>query len=222
MSKQNIIYVFLDEGGNFDFSEKGTKFFSLTSVSMKRPFPLHSSLDSYKYDLLEYGLDTEYFHCTNDNTHVRNKVFEILKEQVDSFRIDSLVIEKPKTGFSLQKPEKFYPKMLGYLLRYVIEAYNATQIDEIIVITDQIPINKKRNAIEKSIKKILSELLPNDVQYKLFHHSSKAHHGLQIADYCNWAIFRKWERIDTEYYDLIKTAIKSEYDIFQAGSRRYY
>ena len=45
---------------------------------------------------------------------------------------------------------------------------------------------------------------------------------LQIADYCTWAIQRKWEKNDSRSYDLIKDKIVSEYDIFRFGSTYYY
>ena len=38
--------------------------------------------------------------------------------------------------------------------------------------------------------------------------------GLQLADYCSWAIARKREQGKTDYYDLIKGKIKSEYVLF--------
>ena len=34
-------YIFLDEAGNFDFSQNGTRYFVLTSVSTRRPFAAH-------------------------------------------------------------------------------------------------------------------------------------------------------------------------------------
>jgi hypothetical protein len=37
--------------------------------------------------------------------------------------------------------------------------------------------------------------------------------ALQAIDYCLWAVFRKWERGDSRYYDLIKSKIRSEYDL---------
>jgi len=44
----NCAYLFLDEGGNFDFSSTGTRYFILTSVATQRPFPAHASLDDFK------------------------------------------------------------------------------------------------------------------------------------------------------------------------------
>ena len=45
---------------------------------------------------------------------------------------------------------------------------------------------------------------------------------LQVADYCCWAIGRKWERGDTRSYDLIATKIQSEFDLFRRGAARHY
>jgi len=45
---------------------------------------------------------------------------------------------------------------------------------------------------------------------------------LQIADYCAWAIQRKWERQDLRSYDLIRAKIRSEYDLWAKGTDYYY
>jgi len=215
-------YVFLDEGGNFDFSPNGTRYFALSSVAMRRPFPAHGPLDDYKHDCLEYGLDTEYFHCADDNTHVRRRVFELITEHLDSLCVDSLIVEKPKAGPALRPVEAFYPRMLCYLLRYVIERELVNGVEEVIVITDTIPVKRKRRAVEKAIKTVLAEMLPGGMRHRIRHHQSRSHYGLQVADYCNWAVFRKWQRGDSEFYDLIKPALRSEFDIFRTGVTYYY
>lgn len=216
------VYIFLDEGGNLDFSPKGTKFYTMSAITTVRPFHLHMPLDDYIYDLIEWGKDIEYFHCADDNKHVRDKVFSIIVEKQNGFQVDSIVIEKRKTGTALQEAKKFYPKMLGYLLRYVVERLDRSCIDEIIVITDSIPVARKKQAIEKAIKQTLAEMLPVDCKYRVFHHASRSHFGLQIADYCNWAIFRRWETEDDFYWQKIKECIKSEFNIFRSGSTYYY
>lgn len=222
----NCAYIFLDEGGNFDFSPTGTRHFILTSVATRRPFFAHGSLDEFKHDCLEYGLeyglDTEYFHCTDDNPHVRGKVFGLIAGHLESLRIDCLVVEKPKTGPALRDDKRFYPEMLGHLLKWVIPRELKGGVDEVIVITDTIPIQKKRQAIEKAIKGALANMLPVGMRYRILHHASRSHYGLQIADYCNWAVFRKWQKGEVEFYDLIKPALKSEFEIFRTGTRLYY
>jgi hypothetical protein len=106
-------YLFLDEAGNFDFSPKGTRYFVLTSVSTRRPFAAHGPLDDYKHDCLEYGLNTEYFHCADDNARVRGRVFEVIASHLDGLRIDSLIVEKAKIDPALREDKRFSRRCWG-------------------------------------------------------------------------------------------------------------
>lgn len=217
-----VAYLFLDEGGNFDFSASGSRYFTMTSVLKFRPFETSNRLAALRYDLIETGLDIEYFHASEDRQAVRDRVFGILDEDLDRFEVDSIIVEKPKTGPGLQAPNQFYPRMLGYLLQYVLKRLPFKDVVEVIVITDQLPIQKKRKAVEKAIKHTLKEMLPNDVPYRLLHHSSKSASGLQIADYFNWAIFRAWERGDRRSLEKVAPVIKSQFEIFRNGTAYYY
>lgn len=217
-----LAYIFLDEGGNLDFSCKGSRYFTLTAVSQRRPFPAVEPLITLKWDLIECGLDIEYFHASEDRQAVRDRVFEVVRGHLGSIRLDSLIVEKRKTGPSLQGEDQFYPRMLGYLLQYVLRGAPAAGSDEVLVFTDTIPVNKKRRVVEKVIKHTLTQELPVGAKYRLFHHCSRSCMGLQIADYCNWAIFRKWERGDLRSYEVARPAILSEFDIFRMGKRYYY
>ncbi len=212
------LFIFLDEGGNFDFSPTGTKYFTLTSVTMARPFKMADPLDELKYDLIESGLDIECFHATEDRQAVRDSVFKIIQQHLENIQIDTLIVEKRKTTPHLQADSQFYPRMLGYLLRYLLErllldGYLPKDVDKVIIITDQIPIKKKKKLVEGAIKQNLKDILP-DIPYRIMHHASKSSMELQIADYCNWAIYRKWDKSDSRSYDLIKDGIRSEFDIF--------
>ncbi len=189
---------------------------------MVRPFSMCSRLDDYKYDVVEFGKDLEKFHCCEDNSYIKKKVFEIIEENLLEIRIDSLIIRKCKTGPALRVEEKFYSTMLGYLLRYIMEPIDFQIVEEVCVITDSLPTKRKKSAFKKAIKTRLSKSISNTASYRIYHHSSAAHYGLQIADYCNWAIMRKWERGDDEYYSRIKSAITSEFEIFRNGRVKYY
>ncbi len=216
------VYMFLDESGNLDFSERGTKYFVLTSVCIKRPFGINSLLESYKYDLLEWGLEQEYFHCSEDNRHVRAGVIKRIAGYVDDLRVDSVIVEKRKTAPALTMDRRFYPEMLGRLVKYVIRATPISTDDEVIIITDTIPIQRKRQAIQRAIKVVLARMMPERPKYRLLHHDSRSHYGIQIADYCAWAIFRKHEQGDTHTYQQIREAVRSEFDIFCNGTAYYY
>lgn len=216
------LYIFVDEGGNFDFSSSGTKYFTITCVTTTRPFFWDSSFPTLKYDLIEEDLDLEYFHASEDREMVRDRVFSLIEDYLGSLRIDSVIVEKRKTGPALQPLVKFYPRMLGYLLRYVFQGVNSGKHKGVVVLTDRIPVERKRRAVEKAIKTTLSDILPTTTNYRVFHHESRSCIGLQVADYCNWAIYRKRSKSDFHSYKRIKSAIRSEFDIFRTGQMYYY
>lgn len=204
-------YIFLDESGNFDFSASGTRYLVLTSVGMRRPFPASDRLDDYKYECIEQGTDIEYFHCYDDRKNVRNAVFDVIAAHLDSLRIHCLVVEKAITDPALRETARLYPWMLGCLLRRALHAELHAGADEVIVITDTIPVNKKRKAVEKSIQLAAARKQLPKLKYRILHHQSRSHCGLQIADYCCWAIFRKWQTGEHTWYDRIRPAVRGEF-----------
>ena len=207
-------YIFLDESGNFDFGASGTRYLVLTSIGMCRPFPAWGQLDDYKYRCIENGTDIEYFHCYDDRKNVRHAVFDVIAAHLDNMRIHCVVIEKAKNPPTMRETKRLYLWMLGYLLKAALSEELNTGAKEVIVITDTIPVNKKRKAVEKSIQRALAEKQPPKVTYRILHHQSRSHYGLQVADYCCWAIFRKWERKDSTWYDRIKPAVRREANVF--------
>jgi len=221
MKPADSLYIFLDEGGNFDFSATGSRYFTLTTVTTTEPTCWDAELAMLKYSLIEGGENLEYFHATEDRQTVRDQVFTIIQGHLQRMRLDTLVVEKRKTRPAIRDFEELYPRMLGYLLRYVLRGHPRPH-REVVIITDRIPVNKKRTAIEKAVKQALASWMPPNTHYCLFHHASMSSYGLQVADYCNWAIGIKWERGEMRSHILIQPAIHSEFDIFWRGTRLYY
>jgi hypothetical protein len=60
------------------------------------------------------------------------------------------------------------------------------------------------------------------VTYNLLHHPSCSHYGLQVADYCNWAVLRKWQKDERFYYEKLRSSLVSELDIFRSEPVRWY
>jgi len=217
-----FLYIFLDEAGNLDFSPTGTKYFLLGALTKERPFHAYKELTELKYDLAELGLDLEYFHAAEDNQATRNRVFDIVRGNLGGVRVDALVVEKCKTGPAMRAEEQFYPRMLGCLLDYILKQHDLSLYREVIVFTDTLPVQKRRTALEKAVKTTLAAVLPSTARYRLLHHASKSNLDLQIADYCTWAIYRKWNSGDARSYQHIQSAVTSEFDIFRTSTTRYY
>jgi hypothetical protein len=63
-----------------------------------------------------------------------------------------------------------------------------------------------------------SAMLPSTVRYRVLHHASKSNLDLQIADYCTWAIYRKWNGQDARSFQRVQPAVRREWDVLQTGT----
>lgn len=212
------LYLFFDESGNLDFSGKGTKFFAFGCLTTKDPASLLHPLAALRYELLEKGVDLEFFHAAEDRQSVRNMVFAILAE-VGGFEFDAVLIEKSKTPPALHDPPQFYPRFARDLLSRVFQRFQSHE--PIILVTDRLPIKRKREAVEKALRSFLRNDLGSR-PFTIVHHSSAAHLCLQAADYCMWAIYRKWSLDDDRSYNLIRSFVKTEVDILRGSEEHFY
>jgi len=115
-----ILYIFVDESGDMNFSKNGTKYFTLTALSKIRPFVIYEPLVNLKYDLWEKGIEFEYFHASEDTYITRREVFELISKNLSKFTADCVVVEKSKTNPSLQTPAQFYKKIFEILFNYIL------------------------------------------------------------------------------------------------------
>jgi len=222
-TSRQVLYIFLDEAGNFDFSPTGTAYFTFTAFSLKRPFGGVTELVNLKYDLWEAGLELERFHAAEDRQIVRDRVFQIIGQHLPDCRVDCQIVEKRKTNPGLHKDHgRFYHTIVDILLRHVLAKQSSTPA-KVIVVADQIPVERKRKEIEKATKLTLAWWSKQSgAPYSVMFHSSKSDLNLQIADYLNWAVFRKWERNDQRSHSLISRFVTSEFETFKRGSDVYY
>jgi hypothetical protein len=216
--KPRFLYIFLDEAGNLDFSRNGSKYFVLGGITKERPFHAYKELTEFKYDQVERGTALEYFHASENAQAVRNGVFDIIQKNLDGVSVDAIIVEKQKVEAMLREEELFLPKVLGTLLREILQHYPLAGLAEVIVFTDSLPVQRKRGAVEKGVKMTLAAMLPAGVRYRVLHHASKSNMDLQIADYCVWAIYRKWNGLDTRSFDRIRAAVRREWDVLSAGN----
>jgi len=60
------------------------------------------------------------------------------------------------------------------------------------------------------------------LRYDIFHHCSASSVNLQIIDYIGWAVHRKYEMDDVNYYNKIKEYIIDEDIVTKDRKNRYY
>lgn len=214
------LYVFIDESGNLDFSNKGTKFFVLSAITAIAPIESSQKLQSLKYLLLSQGNggdEYQYFHASEDKQSVRDSVFsEIAK--MSSIRINYIFAEKRKTHFHYHN-SKFYGLLGEALTKYLLLKNSKTEYEKIILIFDQALSKKERGNFLKKVKPALKQIAK---PYAIYFHRTMSDFNGQIADYCAWAKYVSLERDEFRPLEVIKNIPQDSFDIFREGETFYY
>lgn len=219
----NYLYVFIDVSGNYDYSPTGTMSLVITSTLCTDINPGVLELYAVKHEVIDQGIDLEYFHAAEDRQPVREKIFDIISG-LTHLRIDSIIVEKSKVDPNLRPLNKFYPTMVEYLLQYPFHprGIDITRFDKVLIFMDRESTRaKEKDAITKAVKLYLARHL-RGVPYALSMHSSASHPYLQIVDYCSWALYVKWERGETRPFNKIKNLVSSEFLIYRNKKAKWY
>jgi hypothetical protein len=211
--------LFFDESGDLSFHNSSSRYCLFGVLSTFDPTPINRALTDERYRLLAEGTNLQRFHAAEDLQAVRDRGFTALTE-AGEFEFDVIVVEKRKTPPDLCDPARFYPHFGSQLLEAVFERH-PDPAEDIILITDTIPLKKHRKAVEKTFRQYVRRHL-EERRFAIHHHSSKAHPGLQAVDYCTWAVFRKYQRGDERSYDLIRPFIRTENEVFSGETKLYY
>lgn len=224
------LYVFIDEGGDFNFSPSGSKVYTISATITHCPWELLDNVSQLKHTVLAQEIHSHLgqkyleehlchcFHATEDQQAVRDDFFKIIGE-MKSIRAHAVVVRKNRTNPNLREPHKFYPKIAGYLLDYIFKKY---EYSKLCIFVDSMPVNNQREIFLKAIKSEIKAKKPRQ-DFSIFFPKSASNTFLQVSDYINWAIFRKWEKDDERSYDLIKDKLgKPELDLFAKGDYEYY
>ena len=221
-------YVFSDEAGdfNFDRKENSSKYFIICTTTMDS-YDIGTELLNLRRNLLCEGISANgYFHATTDTQEVRNRVFDIIKS--NEFQIDATILEKSKAKPQVRPPDKlsgsvnirFYKYALHYHMKYF--GPKLTQkYQRILFFVASIGDRKKSDIFKNEINDVAEQSI-NNVEWNIGFWKAESDPCIQIADYCCWAIQRKWELNDMRSYDLIKDKIHSEFDLWKYGNKHYY
>lgn len=215
-----IRHVFADEAGNFDFSNKqsASRYFVLCTVTLDDS-AVGDALLALRRELAWKGHNRQsVFHATEDPQAVRDSVFALLGTQ--QFRVDATILEKCKAQPHLRSDELLY-KMAWFLHFKYVAPRIASSNDRLFVAASSLGTKKARGLFHTAVDDVVHQVTPCS-SHCVVSWPAESDPCLQVADYCTWAIQRKWERADPRSHALIAPKIRSEADIWAPGSVRYY
>lgn len=214
-------YVFADESGNFDFSRSASasRYFILVTLSLSDCSLGQEVLDLRRELAWEgHGLETE-FHATEDKQAVRDRVFALLATR--DFRIDATILEKSKARPPIRGTDERFYQLAWYLHMKYVSPLVLGASDQVLVIGASIGTRRQRSGFRNAVSDVARQVLPTG-RFQVASWSAASDPCLQVADYCAWALQRKWERADDRSYRLIASQIHTEFDAFAIGGVHYY
>lgn len=214
-------HLFTDEAGDFAFNPgpKASRYFIVCSVTME-DCSIGESLLRLRRELewAEMPLG-DAFHASTDKQAVRDEVFKVLADE--RFRIDATILEKSKAQPHIRASSAVFYQ---YAWFYHFKGFGRTIAPpgtELHLTTASIGTKKNQAAYTTAVNNVVQQVIPN-VKWVTTFTKAASDPCLQVADYCTWAIQRKWERNDPRSYDLIKHRIFSEFDLWRFGDTHYY
>ncbi len=215
-------YIYGDESGNFDFSNNrgASRYFILTTVAFD-DHSLANRLGELRRDMAWDRPDSAlgFFNATNDEQRVRDAVFEVIGKY--DFRVDATILEKRRAFPEFHQDEvSFYDFAWRHHVKFVVPEV-ALPGDELLVVAASIRIKKKQAAFRAAIRQVMREVSTTN-EFRCAMWGAAVDTSLQIADYCAWAIQRKWELGDDWSHRLIQDKIRSEFDLFAGMGETFY
>jgi len=214
-------FIFADEAGCFGFDRKPnvSRYFILCTVVMEN-CGVGTELLALRRKLAWEGKELgEYFHACTDAQVVRDAVFDTIGQS--HFTVQATIMEKSKAQPQIRATR---PRFYQYGWYYHFKFGTAREIGkdaETLITTASIGTKKERKSFEEPIADVMRQTI-TPKKWRTDFCPAAADPCLQVADYCAWAIQRKWERADDRSYVLIKNRITYEYDLWARGTQHFY
>lgn len=215
-------FVYADEAGCFTFNRNKnvSKYFIIATIVTDDWEAMSLGLQRLRKELLVKNLPLgDYFHATTDAQSVRDEVYsEIVKY---NFSIQATICEKSKAQRQVTSSKARFYKTPWYFHCRLGIAPLLKSPTGVFITAASLGTRKEKTAFKNALDDIREQSFPT-TPCRVDFLPCAADPCLQVADYCAWAIQRKWERNDSRSYNIIKSRITREYDLWERGKDHFY
>ncbi len=208
-----MAYIFLDESGDLGFGKKSSKWFLFTLVVVDNPRKLERLIKKVRKTIRKkYKHVLSELHAYHADDVTRIRVLKAIAKL--DIAVVTTILNKQKVYVDLQNQKNY---LYNYTANIILDRLmNATLVDgakEMYLVVDR--KDTKKNLRQNFISYI-SEAMNKRKRggFKMTLAASHDEKGLQAVDFISWAIFRKYEKGDCEFYEIIKSKIVDERLLF--------
>ena len=197
-------YAFMDESGTVG-AATGTHFLVVTVISLSNPRDVERPIRrAFRHALKRFGskLALSEVKATDfDESAILRLLSEIAEEDVT---IVATVVDQYAIRYPPKEMESIYRQAVAWAVRRLAEVFPRLDLS----IDRRYTNAHLRRLLEKAIRDEM-ETLPHQ-NIIIQQENSITRKELQAADAVAWAIFQKYERGDSRFYDVIESKIADE------------
>lgn len=191
--KDDYHYSFIDESGNTSpFS--GSRFFVVALLDTRDPRKVELHVRRLHK---RFGTSLKSGELKASESQVKTIVkflSTIAKEQIE---IIAIIVDKKSILRTPNNNEKIYREAVSLAVSYAVRRWQKVEI----YLDKRYTSKRLRKALEREIRERITDF-PGQVVI-IHQEDSIARKELQAADFISWAFFQKYERGDSQYFDII-------------------
>ena len=203
-----MLYLYLDESGDlgFDFfTKKPSKYFTITVMLVKGVDDRKQIAKAVKRTIKNKLKKTTSFELKGTKQSINiKKYFYRHVESVD-FELYALTLNKRRVyDYLHQRKDRVY----NFIARNVLDVIPFSNASvRVSFIIDKSKSKKEIKEFNNYIIRQLEGKIDPFIPIYIDHHLSHEDLPLQAVDLFSWGIFRKYERNDTEWYEIFKEKV---------------
>ncbi|MFH1286578.1 MAG: DUF3800 domain-containing protein [Candidatus Magasanikbacteria bacterium] len=208
-----MAHIFLDESGDLGFSKGSSEWFLFTILLTKKHRRVEKVVKKVHKGLRKKYKNVGELHAYHSDDITKKRMLKKLSE-LEDVNILCVLLNKKKVYLDLQNQNNY---LYNYTANIILDRlHNKDIVSENEVIKLCIDQKYTNKFIEDNFENYLTKKLDgwkND-NITMLVKPSHTEKCLQAVDFISWAIFRKYERGDYEFYDIIKDKIIEERLLF--------
>lgn len=208
-----MAYIFLDESGDLGFKKTSSKWFIFTIAIVSNPRSLEKVVKKVWRSLRKKHKHLGELHASKEKDVTCRRMLKILSESED-LSVMCVILNKKKVYVDLQNQKNSLYNFTANILLDRLHNRKIVSSSEPIHLYIDRKDTKKR--LRENFIRYLTGSMENrrNGKFKVELHSSYENKALQAVDFISWAVFRKYEKGDYEFYEIIKNKIIDERLLF--------
>lgn len=208
-----MAYIFLDESGDLGFKKSSSKWFVFTIAMADDARALERVVKGVWRPLKKKHKKLGELHASHEKDITKKRVLKRLSE-IDGLKVLCMILNKQKVYVDLQNQKNY---LYNYTANILLDRLHTKKI---LAPKEPIHLFVDRKDTKKWLRENFINYLSTSMKkrrvgaFRVELHSSHENKSLQAVDFISWAIFRKYERGDYAFYEIIKDKIVDEQLLF--------